>query len=69
MFKTVGEEIGIADLRLSLAHVPNLTEQQILDQKSVGAGVTLQDWVRFGTSGGPPTRTNHDLGLRYAGVA
>ena len=68
MFKTVGEEIGITDLRLSLAHVPNLTERQILDQKSVGAGVTLQDWVRFG-SGGPPTRTNHDLGLQYAGVA
>jgi predicted amidohydrolase YtcJ len=59
----VGNEFDIGDLRWSLAHIPLATEQQILDLKAVGAGVTMQDWLYLSANPGPPFRMVYDTGI------
>lgn len=59
----VGEEFDIAPLRWSLAHVTLATQQQILDLKAVGAGVTVQDFSYTGSGRGAPFRMIVDTGI------
>ena len=59
----VGQEVDVSELRWSLAHIPLATQQQILDLKAVGAGVTMQDWLYLSSNPGPPFRMVVDSGI------
>jgi hypothetical protein len=59
----VGQEFDVGVLRWSLAHVTLATQQQILDLKAVGAGVTVQDFSYLGSGRGAPFRMIVDSGI------
>ena len=59
----VGQEFDVTALRWSLAHVTLATQQQILDLKAVGAGVTVQDFSYLGSGRGAPYRMIVDSGI------
>lgn len=59
----VGQEFDVSALRWSLAHVTLATQQQILDLKAVGAGVTVQDFSYTGSGRGAPFRMIVDTGI------
>jgi predicted amidohydrolase YtcJ len=60
----VGEEFDIAPLRWSLAHVTLATPEQIQGLKSVGAGVTVQDFSYLGSGQGANFRMIVDSGIQ-----
>jgi predicted amidohydrolase YtcJ len=60
----VGQEFDVSDLRWSLAHVTLATEQQILDLKAVGAGVTVQDFSYLSSGAGANFRMIVDSGIQ-----
>lgn len=64
VFKQVGTEHDISGLRWSLAHVPQITEAQLADLMSVGAGVTVQDWLYLSSNVGPVFRRIVDSGIK-----
>ena len=63
----VGQEFDVSDLRWSLAHVTLATEEQIMDLKAVGAGVTVQDFSYLGSGRGAPFRMIVDSGIPVGG--
>jgi hypothetical protein len=63
VFRQVGTEHDISRLRWSLAHVPQITEAQLADLISVGAGVTVQDWLYLSSNVGPVFRRIVDSGI------
>jgi predicted amidohydrolase YtcJ len=60
----VGQEVDVSALRWSLAHVTLATQQQILDLKAVGAGVTVQDFSYTGSGQGANFRMIVDSGIQ-----
>jgi hypothetical protein len=68
VFETVNQQTPIADLRWSIAHVPQINLMTINRLKAIGAGVAVHGWKYiFGGSpntGGPPYRTIIDSGVR-----
>ena len=68
VFETVNQNTPIADLRWSIAHVPQINLMTINRLKAIGAGVAVHGWKYiFGGSpntGGPPYRTIIDSGVR-----
>ena len=56
----------IADLRWSIAHVPQIDGPTLARLKAIGAGVAVHGWLYLGGSpgrGGPPYRTIVDSGV------
>ncbi|GAA4253729.1 amidohydrolase [Dactylosporangium darangshiense] len=65
-FETVNAEIGIADLRWVIAHVPRISEEYLNRLKAIGGGVNLTSYQYLagtGTNAGPPFRTIVDNGI------
>jgi predicted amidohydrolase YtcJ len=48
MFETVNREVPIKDLRWSIAHLNDASEQSLKRMKSLGVGWTVQDAMYFG---------------------
>ncbi len=69
VFETVNKTIPIADLRWSVAHVPQIDQATVNRLKAIGAGVALHGWryLSGGNSGGPPYRMIVDSGI-HAGA-
>jgi len=65
-FETVNNSIPIADLRWSVAHVPQIDLTTVNRLKKIGAGVAVHPfrYLSGGTLGGPPLRTIIDSGVR-----
>jgi predicted amidohydrolase YtcJ len=65
-FETVNKTIPIADLRWSLAHVPQIDFNTVNRLKAIGAGVAVHPfrYLGNGTQGGPPLRMILDSGIR-----
>ncbi len=65
-FETVNKTIPIADLRWSLAHVPQIDQTVVNRLKAVGAGVAVHPfrYLAGGTQGGPQLRMILDSGVR-----
>jgi predicted amidohydrolase YtcJ len=65
-FETVNNTIPIADLRWSLAHVPQIDQATVNRLKAIGAGIAVHPfrYLSGGTSGGPPLRMIIDSGIR-----
>jgi predicted amidohydrolase YtcJ len=64
-FETVNKTIPIADLRWSLAHVPQIDEATVNRLKAIGAGIAVHPfrYLSGGDFGGPPLRTILDSGV------
>jgi predicted amidohydrolase YtcJ len=65
-FETVNKTIPIADLRWSVAHVPQIDQATVNRLKAIGAGVAVHPfrYLSGGTAGGPPLRMILDSGIR-----
>lgn len=65
-FETVNKTIPIADLRWSLAHVPQIDQTVVNRLKAIGAGVAVHPfrYLGGGTQGGPALRMILDSGVR-----
>jgi predicted amidohydrolase YtcJ len=65
-FETVNKTIPIADLRWSLAHVPQIDQATVNRLKAIGAGIAVHPfrYLSGGDLGGPPLRTILDSGVR-----
>jgi predicted amidohydrolase YtcJ len=65
-FETVNNSIPIADLRWSVAHVPQIDLTTVNRLKKIGAGVAVHPfrYLSGGTFGGPPLRMIIDSGVR-----
>jgi predicted amidohydrolase YtcJ len=65
-FETVNNNIPIADLRWSLAHVPQIDQTTVNRLKAIGAGIAVHPfrYLSGGTLGGPPLRMILDSGVR-----
>ena len=64
-FETVNQTTPIADLRWSVAHVPQIDQTTVNRLKKIGAGVAVHPfrYLSGGTSGGPPLRMILDSGI------
>jgi predicted amidohydrolase YtcJ len=64
-FETVNKTIPIADLRWSVAHVPQIDLATVNRLKAIGAGVAVHPfrYLSGGNNGGPPLRTIIDSGI------
>ena len=65
-FETVNKTIPIADLRWSVAHVPQIDQTTVNRLKAIGAGIAVHPfrYLSGGTLGGPPLRMIIDSGIR-----
>jgi hypothetical protein len=65
-FETVNKTIPIADLRWSLAHVPQIDFNTVSRLKAIGAGIAVHPfrYLSGGDTGGPPLRMILDSGIR-----
>jgi predicted amidohydrolase YtcJ len=65
VFETVNKTTPIADLRWSVAHVPQIDQMTVNRLKAIGAGVAVHGWryLSGGTSGGPPYRMIINSGI------
>ena len=65
VFGTVNNTTPIADLRWSVAHVPQIDQMTVNKLKAIGAGVAVHPfrYLSGGTSGGPPLRMIIDSGI------
>jgi predicted amidohydrolase YtcJ len=65
-FETVNKTIPIADLRWSLAHVPQIDFNTVNRMKAIGAGIAVHPfrYLSGGDLGGPPLRMILDSGVR-----
>jgi predicted amidohydrolase YtcJ len=65
-FETVNKTTPIADLRWSIAHVPQIDLTTVSRLKAIGAGVAVHPfrYLSGGNAGGPPLRTIIDSGVR-----
>ena len=64
-FETVNKTTPIADLRWSVAHVPQIDQMTVNRLKTIGAGVAVHPfrYLSGGTAGGPPLRMILDSGI------
>jgi predicted amidohydrolase YtcJ len=64
-FETVNNTIPIADLRWSVAHVPQIDQATVNRLKAIGAGIAVHPfrYLSGGTLGGPPLRMIIDSGI------
>jgi predicted amidohydrolase YtcJ len=64
-FETVNKTTPIADLRWSVAHVPQIDQMTVNRLKAIGAGVAVHPfrYLSGGNSGGPPLRMILDSGI------
>lgn len=65
-FEKVNQVTPIADLRWSIAHVPQIDVPTLARLKAIGAGVAVHGWLYLGGApgrGGPPYRTIVDSGV------
>jgi len=65
-FEKVNQVTPIADLRWSIAHVPQIDVPTLARLKAIGAGVAVHGWLYLGGApgrGGPPYRTILDSGV------
>ncbi len=64
-FRKINETIPLADLRWSIAHVPELTAENLAAAKALGVGLALHDFRYLSGSkrGGPPYRMIVDSGI------
>jgi predicted amidohydrolase YtcJ len=65
-FEKVNRVTPIADLRWSIAHVPQIDVPTLARLKAIGAGVAVHGWLYLGGApgrGGPPYRTIVDSGV------
>lgn len=65
-FEQVDAEIGIADLRWVVAHVPQIDQEYLNRLKALGGGVNLTGWQYLAGTGprsGPPFRLIVDNGI------
>jgi hypothetical protein len=64
-FEAVNNTIPIADLRWSIAHVPQIDQPTVLRLKAIGAGIAVHPfrYLSGGNSGGPPLRMIIDSGI------
>jgi predicted amidohydrolase YtcJ len=64
-FETVNKTTPIADLRWSVAHVPQINQMTVNRLKAIGAGIAVHPfrYLSGGTSGGPPLRMIIDSGI------
>ena len=65
-FETVNQTVPIADLRWSVAHVPQIDLMTVNRLKAIGAGVAVHPfrYLSGGNFGGPPLRMIIDSGIR-----
>ena len=65
-FETVNKTTPIADLRWSIAHVPQIDLTTVNRLKAIGAGVAVHPfrYLSGGNAGGPPLRMIIDSGVR-----
>jgi predicted amidohydrolase YtcJ len=65
-FETVNKTIPIADLRWSVAHVPQIDQATVHRLKAIGAGIAVHPfrYLSGGDFGGPPLRMIIDSGIR-----
>jgi predicted amidohydrolase YtcJ len=65
-FETVNKTVPIADLRWSVAHVPQIDQTTVNRLKAIGAAVAVHPfrYLSGGTAGGPPLRMILDSGIR-----
>jgi hypothetical protein len=65
-FRKINETIPIADLRWSIAHVPDLTAEHLAAAKALGVGLALHGFRYLSGSkrGGPPYRMIVDSGIK-----
>jgi predicted amidohydrolase YtcJ len=65
-FRKINETIPIADLRWSIAHVPEMTAENLAAAKGLGVGLALHGFRYLSGSkrGGPPYRSIVDSGIR-----
>ena len=65
VFETVNKTTPIADLRWSIAHVPQIDQMTVNRLKAIGAGIAVHPfrYLSGGTSGGPPLRMIIDSGI------
>jgi predicted amidohydrolase YtcJ len=65
VFETVNKTIPIADLRWSLAHVPQIDQMTVNRLKAIGAGIAVHPfrYLSGGNLGGPPLRMIIDSGI------
>jgi len=65
-FETVNHTIPIANLRWSVAHVPQIDYTTVSRLKAIGAGIAVHPfrYLSGGTFGGPPLRMIIDSGIR-----
>jgi len=65
-FETVNKTIPIANLRWSVAHVPQIDQNTVMRLKAIGAGVAVHPfrYLSGGNLGGPPLRMIVDSGVR-----
>jgi predicted amidohydrolase YtcJ len=65
VFETVNKTIPIADLRWSVAHVPQINQMTVNRLKAIGAGIAVHTfrYLSGGNSGGPPLRMIIDSGI------
>ncbi len=64
-FETINQTSPIADLRWSIAHVPQIDQATLNRLKAIGAGVAVHPfrYLSGGNAGGPPLRTIIDSGV------
>ena len=64
-FRKINETIPLADLRWSIAHVPELTAENLAAAKTLGVGLALHGFRYLSGSkrGGPPYRMIVDSGI------
>ena len=64
-FETVNKTIPIADLRWSVAHVPQIDQATVFRLKAIGAGIAVHPfrYLSGGALGGPPLRMIIDSGI------
>jgi predicted amidohydrolase YtcJ len=65
-FAKINETMPIADLRWSIAHVPELTAENLAKAKALGVGLALHGFRYLSGSkrGGPPYRTIVESGIK-----
>jgi hypothetical protein len=65
-FRKINETIPIADLRWSIAHVPELTAEHLAAAKALGIGLALHGfrYLSGSTRGGPPYRMILESGIK-----
>jgi cytosine/adenosine deaminase-related metal-dependent hydrolase len=65
-FETVNKQTPIADLRWSVAHVPQIDQTTVNRLKAIGAGIAVHPfrYLSGGNLGGPPLRMILDSGVR-----